>query len=149
MKHTNFIFKLLSLMIVLGVLVYYQNIAQVRAARVQENQMAVAEVEAYNAKILGTEIRKEVQYLDGSYEGVGIGFGGEISVRVTISEKQITEIEVLSHSDEDTAYYELAKSVVDDVLKVQNTNVDTVSGATFSSLGLLEAIDNALEQAVE
>ena len=149
MKYTNFISKLLCLVMVLGVLGYYQGISGARAAQVSENEAAIEEVEAYNAEILRQQNELAEIYVEGTYEGSGMGFGGEISVCVTVSAAEITSIDVTAHDGEDPAYYDLAKTVVDDVLKKQQLDVDTVSGATFSSAGLLEAISDAVGKAVK
>lgn len=152
MKHGNFIMKLVSLLLVLGAVWQYQAVALSRAAVVEENAAAVAAAEEYNDQILreasgGTE--EDSGYADGSYEGEGSGFGGKITVSVTVKEGVITEIDVLSASGEDPAYYTLAESVLEDILETQSTQVDTVSGATYSSGGLIEAVQNALGKAVE
>ena len=149
MKYTNFISKLLCLVMVLGVLGYYQGIAQARAAQVSEHEAAIAEVEAHNAEILRQQNELAEVYVAGTYEGAGMGFGGEITVAVTVSATEITAIEVTNHDGEDPAYYDLAVSVTDAVLKKQKTDVDTVSGATFSSTGILEAISDAVGKAVK
>ena len=145
-KYLNFITKLLSLAIVLCVLFYYQSVANKRAEAVAENEAKIAEVERYNAEILSA--RNSI-YNDGTYEGEGTGFGGAIKVSVTIEDSMITAITVLSHDGEDPAYYSQAESLTDTVLNKQSTDVDTVSGATFSSRGILDAIDAALGQAVK
>jgi uncharacterized protein with FMN-binding domain len=145
-KYSNFLTKLLSVAIVVGVLFYYQSVANKRAEAVAENEAAVREVEQYNAEILRAE--SEI-YNDGTYEGEGTGFGGPIRVSVTIEDSVITSVTVIAHDGEDPAYYSQAEAVLDAVLDKQSTEVDTVSGATFSSRGILDAIDAALSQAVK
>lgn len=84
---------------------------------------------------------------DGTYEGSGQGFqGGKTTVRVTIKDHRITAIEVVDHQDTDS-YFERARSVIDLVLSTQSLEVDVVSGATYSSQGIIEAISNALKRA--
>ena len=51
------------------------------------------------------------------------------------------------HQGEDSAYLSQAESVIDSILSAQSTDVDTVSGATFSSTGILNAVDDALGKA--
>lgn len=85
--------------------------------------------------------------MDGTYEGSGTGFGGEINVSVTIAEGKLTAIDVLNADGEDPAYYDQAVAVIDEMLKAQSSEVDTVSGATFSSTGLIEATADALGKA--
>lgn len=41
-----------------------------------------------------------------------------------------------------------AESIIDNIINNQSLNVDAVSGATFSSKGIVEAVENALQTAV-
>ena len=68
-------------------------------------------------------------------------------MEVTIEHGQITDCTVLSAETEDTAYFDAAQGVIDEMLDEQTAEVDTVSGATFSSRGILGAVEDALEQA--
>ncbi len=86
-------------------------------------------------------------YKDGSYTGEAQGYGGTIQVEVTLASDEITDIQVTSASGEDSAYLSQAEAVIDSVISAQSTDVDTVSGATFSSTGILNAIDEALGKA--
>lgn len=80
---------------------------------------------------------------DGIYKGTGTGYVGEISVAVTIKDKQITAIDILSSSD-DAAFFNRAKGVIDRIIAGQALEVDVVSGATYSSNGIISAVKNAL-----
>lgn len=86
-------------------------------------------------------------FKDGTYTGEGSGYGGTIQVEVTLADQEITNISVVSAPGEDSAYLSQAESVIDSVISAQSTDVDTVSGATFSSMGILNAIDDALGKA--
>ena len=83
---------------------------------------------------------------DGVYTGSGSGFSGTITVQVTVAGGKITAIQIVSSSD-DAAYLNRAQAVIPSVIAAQSTSVDTVSGATYSSKGILMAIHNALVQA--
>ena len=78
-----------------------------------------------------------------TYEGVGKGFGGEIKVSVTVEEGKLTNIEVLSHGESagisDPAFAKIPAAIIEN----QSVAVDTVSGCTFSSKGLIEAVTAA------
>ena len=87
-------------------------------------------------------------YLDGTYTGTGEGYGGEITVSVTVSGGQITAIEIVSAPDETPAYFSQATGVIERILARQVPGVDAVSGATFSSEGIMEAVENALSGAI-
>lgn len=80
---------------------------------------------------------------DGIYQGTGTGFVGEIVVSVQIKDKQIVSIDILSSSD-DAAFLGRAKAVIDKIIETQKLDVDTVSGATYSSKGIISAVKNAL-----
>ena len=86
-------------------------------------------------------------YADGTYNGEAQGYGGTVSVAVTIQEGTITDVAIISAKQEDAAYFDAAKGVIDEILEAQTTEVDTVSGATFSSNGILHAVADALGKA--
>ncbi len=85
-------------------------------------------------------------YTDGTYTGTGTGFSGPITVQVVISGGKIQDISILSSTD-DTPYLTAASALLNSIVSKQSTNVDTVSGATYSSVGLIEAVRNALAKA--
>lgn len=80
---------------------------------------------------------------DGVYKGTGTGYAGEITVAVQIRDKQIVSIDILSSSD-DAAFFKRAQAVIDKIVEGQTLDVDTVSGATYSSRGIISAVKNAL-----
>lgn len=86
-------------------------------------------------------------YADGTYNGEAQGYGGTVSVAVTVQEGTITDVAIVSAKQEDAAYFDAAKGVIDEILEAQTTEVDTVSGATFSSNGILHAVADALGKA--
>lgn len=83
---------------------------------------------------------------DGEYEGVGQGFKSLIKVKVKVSHSKIEWVHLISHGD-DAAYFNRAKVIMDRVVEKNSLNVDTVSGATYSSNGILLAIKHALSKA--
>jgi len=88
-------------------------------------------------------------YKDGTYEGQGSGFrGGTTTVSVTIKSGKITSIDTISTQDTPDFYERCSGTVIDDILSSQSTSVDTVSGATFSSRGIIEAVESALSKAI-
>lgn len=86
---------------------------------------------------------------DGIYEGSGDGFGGKIKVRLTVKDKRLEKVEILSAENETKDYLESAKKILDDAVKQQSTDVDTVSGATLSSNGIINAMKDALANGKE
>lgn len=85
-------------------------------------------------------------YKDGTYYGTGKGFAGTMKVKVDIAGGKIASISIVSTKDGDS-YVKSASSLLDTIVKKQSTNVDTVSGATFSSRGIIAAVRSALSQA--
>ena len=92
----------------------------------------------------GADPAAEGAFTDGVFTGSSNGYGGEITVQVTVKNGQITDISILSAPGETDPYYSLARSLLDTVKLRQTWEVDTVSGATYSSRGILGAIRNAL-----
>lgn len=80
---------------------------------------------------------------DGVYKGGATGFSGPVTVAVTIMDKKITSIDILSSTD-DEAFFNRAKGVIDRIISSQSLDVDVVSGATYSSNGIIGAVKNAL-----
>lgn len=80
---------------------------------------------------------------DGVYKGTGTGYAGDITVAVQIKDKQIVAIDILSSSD-DAAFFKRAQAVIDKIIEGQTLDVDTVSGATYSSRGIISAVKNAM-----
>ena len=86
-------------------------------------------------------------YKDGTYTGSAQGFGGTITVQVTLASDEITDIQVTSAPGEDSAYPSQGEGVISSIISAQSTDVDTVSGATFSSTGIINAVVDALGKA--
>lgn len=87
-------------------------------------------------------------YRDGIYTASAEGFGGPITIQVTISGDVITDITVVSHDGETTSYFSKARRVISTILETGTPEgVDAVSGATYSSTGILNAVKLALGKA--
>ena len=86
-------------------------------------------------------------YKDDTYTGSAQGFGGTITVQVTLASDEITDIQVTSAPGEDSAYLSQGEGVISSIISAQSTDVDTVSGATFSSTGIINAVVDALGKA--
>jgi len=149
MKHPTFFVKLLCLLLILGLFYGYQQVALQRAAAVQEREQEIALAEAHNREVQQKMNAVSERFVPGTYEGEAQGFGGIIRVSVTVDEHEITDIQVLSSAGEDAAYFSQAESLNAKILLKQSTDLDAVTGATLSSIGLLDAVDAALSQAVK
>lgn len=93
-----------------------------------------------------TDVPKD-GYKDGTYQGSGTGFGGTVTVQVTVANGKITAIDIVDASGETPSYFASAKGVISKMLAGQTPNVDAVSGATYSSNGIIQAVQNALSKA--
>ena len=87
-----------------------------------------------------------IQVSDGTHRGTAQGYGGELVLDVTVSGGKISEIVVVESSETpfiaDGAFKELLPALVE-----AQGPVDTVSGATVTSIAVLEAVENALSGA--
>lgn len=70
-------------------------------------------------------------------------------MEVKVEDNIITEVSILSAEKEDGAYLSMAKDIIPEILEAQSADVDTISGATFSSTGIREASKQALEKAAK
>ena len=82
---------------------------------------------------------------DGVFTGTAQGYGGPVTTQVTVKGGYIDEVRVVDAPNEDGPYLEQAVKLIDDMLVKQTPNVDTVSGATFSSAGIINGAVQALE----
>lgn len=86
------------------------------------------------------------KYKDGTFTGTANGYSGPITVAVTISGDKITGISLVSYVD-DEDYISDAKKVITRIVASNSTDVSTVSGATYSSGGIIDAVEAALKSA--
>lgn len=94
-----------------------------------------------------SETTAAVTYIDGTYFGTGEGYVGATQVAVTVKDGAISSVIVIS-SEDDGSYVEDAKALIPQVISSQRTDLDAVTGATYSSEAILTAIENALRTAV-
>ena len=87
-------------------------------------------------------------YKNGTFEGSGTGYGGTITVQVTVTDHKIAAINIVDASNETASYFANAQGVISRIISSQSPNVDAVSGATYSSNGIITAVQNALSQAI-
>ena len=87
-------------------------------------------------------------YADGVFTGKGFGYKSTIEVAVTVKDGKIETLDIVSQ-DDDARYFSKAKALLPEVIDKQTTKVDTVTGATFSSMGILDAVDDALAQSAK
>jgi uncharacterized protein with FMN-binding domain len=84
---------------------------------------------------------------DGSYTGSATGYMPGLTVEVVVKGGAITSVKVLSHSETPRWFQAVVNVIPQRIVKDQGTDVDTVSGATSSSYGIMSAVENALAKA--
>ena len=119
-----------------------EDISQIKEALAKESTAAMAETTKKNTTKKGKKGAIDVK--DGTYKGSANGYGGKVTVNVTVSKKTMTAIDIVSAPGETDSFFQHAKGVIDEMLTAQSTDVDVVSGATYSSNGIIGAVKNAL-----
>ena len=138
--------RLVSMLAIVGVLLGYNSVLDVRA---KEDEIARLSAQVAGNGQSDSENGGSTNYKDGTYTGEADGFGGTILVEVKIEKSKIAEINVISAEKEDGAYLSMAKDMIPKIIDAQSADIDTISGATFSSTGIKNASEQALEKAVK
>ena len=139
----DFLIRSFCLAAVILILAGYNQVLKDRSKDEEITEVQVTKLQQEKEKtvdIKGT-------YPDGRWEGGAKGFGGMITVLVTVENGTISEIEITSADGEDKAYLSMAEDIIPKIIEAQSADVDTVSGATFSSTGIRDAVSEALKQA--
>ena len=117
------------------------------AVPTEDHQAAVTYVNDFSAgQVVSAESSTpSARNADGVYTGTGSGFRGAILAQVTVESGRITDVTILSSQDDSDFFQRAQAGVIPAILQAQNVNVSAVSGATYSSRGILEAVANALQ----
>ena len=147
----QFVVKCINLILIAVVLMSYQKYAAARAdlvsAHEAEEKKAMA-LEREYAKMAEEAEDASSGLHDGVWEGTGQGFGGDIILQVSVEDHKITKVEIQSAQGEDPEYLSMAKKLLSEIVDAQTADgLDTITGATFSSKGILAAAKKALEDA--
>jgi len=87
-----------------------------------------------------------VKFKAGTYVGEAEGMKGPIKVEVTVAEEKITDVKVLEHVDSERLFNFANESIPAAIVENQSIAVDVVAGATMSSIGIINAVKDALSQ---
>lgn len=143
--------RLINVVAIVAILFGYN---QVISNRQQADARAKAQAESEEAEYMAEHAAEYAavteapeKFKDGTYTASAQGFGGLVEVAVTVGNGRISKIEVVSAEKEDATYLEMAKQMIPQIIESQSAEVDTVSGATFSSTGIKNAVAQALEEA--
>lgn len=109
----------------------------------EEVKTEASVVEEANKGIQGVKLK------DGTYTGVADAYGPGLTVSVSVKDNEVTEIIVVSHNEDKPKIYERALSTIPGlIISSQSLEVEAVAGATFTSVGIMNAVNNALAQAL-
>ena len=168
MKYQSFIMRVLCLLLIVGVVLGYnsmqkkdsdtekdQQIAslttRVEALEKQQDEILSALEEAAKAQEEAKKkAEEEAKNQKAQTEEAASGDASEDAKKddkVTLENDMITDIQVVSAPGEDSAYLSQGQGVISTILASQSTDVDTISGATFSSTGIINAVNDALGKA--
>ena len=101
-----------------------------------QNETELNELIEYNNSLDGVTLK------DGEYSGVADAFGKDLTVLVSIQDNLITSIKIVSHNERQPQIYQKAlDQIPNKIIEEQSLSVDTVSGATFTSIGIMNAVN--------
>ncbi len=86
-------------------------------------------------------------YTPGTYEGTARGYGGDITVTVTVDANAITDVQITGDSETPGIGSNAVEQLPALILEAQSAEVDGISGCTYSSNAIKEAAQEALDQA--
>lgn len=95
------------------------------------------------------EPQSSYKYRNGEYEGEAEGYAGKVHVKLTIENDAITSISAWADEDDPEYFGDAMNEVIPQIgAKGSADGIDACSGATYSSIGIIEAARKALEQAM-
>lgn len=125
-----------------------------KSQETEANQQIENEIEPSNSdesKVITEEDTKNLGdaagITDGVYTGKGDGFKDTIVVQITVKDEQIVTVEVTQQNDDRKWFNRAYRVIPDKIIEKQSTEVDAVSGASFSSKGIIDGVKDALNNA--
>lgn len=112
---------------------------------IEETEAPVENAGPFSIEVRNIELMGD--YEEGTYTGSGAGYKSTITLKITIADNQITEIQEISQN-ETLSKWEMAKVLFEEIINANSTDVDAISSATYSSDGIIEAVNDALSKAV-
>ena len=93
-----------------------------------------------------TAVTGKFPYKEGVYYGTAEGYLDDIKVAIVIQDKTLKAVVIVEENDDET-FFKRARAVAENMVKKQTVDVDVVSGATYSSKGIIGAVKEALKEA--
>lgn len=145
--------RAVNLLVIAALLIGYNTVLTLRD---KDDQIAKLTAELESANLYKQAVMQSQDgtasggsYSDGTWGGTAQGFGGDVQVEVIVDGGAITAINIVSAEKEDGAYLSMAEDIIPKIIDAQSADVDTISGATFSSTGIKNAVTQALEEAAK
>ena len=150
MSKKTVIIKCINLLLVIGILSGYQIYALQREKVAEQYQKKQEQAQKAWKEQKQKEVSQNV-YSDGTYQGTGRGFGGDIVVEITIKNDVVTAAKIVSAAKETPDYLKSASAILEQVVRKEAPDAqwDTVSGATLSSNGIIDALKEAVSKAAK
>ena len=122
----------------------------VQVGGIQVHKLLLGSGTSSGQKAIVSDLNKSIQgatFKDGIYTGVADGYRPGLKVSVEIKNNVITSIEIIEHNEVNSRFYQKAMDTIPQaILDNQSTEVDATSGATFTSIGIMNAVNDALSQ---
>lgn len=89
------------------------------------------------------------KFKDGTYTGVADGYGPGLTVEIKVNENKVSDIKIVKHNEEGRKHYQRPMEIIpNEIIQNQSLEVDAVSGATYTSNGIVNAVKDALQHAI-
>jgi uncharacterized protein with FMN-binding domain len=148
----SFFSRIVSCFIIVAALFYYNQMTTLNGEIIKANTQIEKMVAAQTVNIEdgATPLAvPEGPYKNGVYNGTAQGYGGPVTAQIVVEGGDAVSIEITSADFEDAPYYNMCLDILDHILETQGTDVDTVSGATLTSNGIIGGAKEAFSQAVK
>ena len=121
--------------------------ATITSDAVKEAAAAAIAKASGEAEEAGTDSEGGLTFTPGTYTGTSTGYNGSVELSVTFDETNITDIEVVASGETEHVGDVAYDILIPQIIEANGTGVDAVSGATFTSRALKEAVNAAAEEA--
>lgn len=102
-----------------------------------------------NAGAVSGGTAEAARYEPGTYTGTAQGYAGPIDVTVEVDETHILNVTARGDSETEGIGKTALEKLPAKIVEANSTEIDGISGATFSSRGLFAAVEDALAQATQ
>ena len=143
-----FYHRVLTLVFVAAVLMHFAEVAPFQLGRATVAPYTLGDVER-------TRLAERMDFgrhvfADGVYGGEAEGFGGILRVEIEIAGGRLIRVDVIDHSEQYLGYfYKAVKLLPGEIVREQSLAVDGISGATWTSVGIMNAVIDAAQKATD